>query len=123
MNTGTPRYPGNAAFAADVLSHCGAEAQKAFWEHLGLRLRQEEAGRVYPVSSQASSVLDALRLQLTALHVRVVTGVSITALHREMMAGRRSRRMGSNFGRTALSSAAADAPSPSSAATAAPCVC
>ena len=49
MNTGTPRYPGNAAFAADVLSHCGAEAQKAFWEHLGLRLRQEEAGRVYPV--------------------------------------------------------------------------
>lgn len=30
MNTGTPRYPGNAAFAADVLSHCGAEAQKAF---------------------------------------------------------------------------------------------
>lgn len=83
MNTGAPRYPGNAAFAADVLSHCGAEAQKAFWEHLGLRLRQEEAGRVYPVSSQASSVLDALRLQLTALHVRVVTGVSITALHRE----------------------------------------
>ena len=83
MNTGAPRYPGNAAFAADVLSHCGAEAQKAFWEHLGLRLRQEEAGRVYPVSSQASSVLDALRLQLTALHVRVVTGVSITALQRE----------------------------------------
>ena len=83
MNTGAPRYPGNAAFAADVLSCCGAEEQKAFWEHLGLRLRQEEAGRVYPVSSQASSVLDALRLQLTALHVRVVTGVSITALHRE----------------------------------------
>ena len=48
MNTGAPRYPGNAAFAADVLSHCGAEAQKAFWEHLGLRLRQEEVGRVYP---------------------------------------------------------------------------
>ena len=42
MNTGAPRYPGNAAFAADVLSRCGAEAQKAFWEHLGLRLRQEE---------------------------------------------------------------------------------
>ena len=50
MNTGAPRYPGNAAFAADVLSRCGAEAQKAFWEHLGLRLRQEEAGRVYPVA-------------------------------------------------------------------------
>ena len=36
MNTGAPRYPGNAAFAAAVLSHCGAEKQKAFWEHLGL---------------------------------------------------------------------------------------
>ena len=41
MNTGAPRYPGNAAFAADVLSHCGAEAQKAFWEQrFGSRLNQ-----------------------------------------------------------------------------------
>lgn len=83
MNTGAPRYPGNAAFAADVLAHCGASEQKSFWEHLGLRLRQEEAGRVYPVSAQASSVLDALRLQLAALHVRVVTGASIMALNCE----------------------------------------
>ena len=80
MNTGAPRYPGNAAFAAQVLEKCGAAEQRAFWEHLGLRLRQEEAGRVYPVSAQASSVLDALRLQLSALRVSVRTGVAVVAL-------------------------------------------
>lgn len=83
MNTGEPRYPGNGAFAEKVLEKCGVSAQKAFWEHLGLRLRQEEAGRVYPVSAQASSVLDALRLQLNALRVEVRTGVSVTRLRGE----------------------------------------
>lgn len=74
MNTGAPRYPRGGAFAASVLEQCGAKAQRAFWEALGLRLRQEEGGRVYPASGQASTVLDTLRLAMALRGVRVLTG-------------------------------------------------
>ena len=80
MNVGAPRYPGGEAFAAEVLSLCGAEQQRQFWQRLGLRLRTEEGGRVYPVSGQASTVLDTLRLALDALHVDIVTGVHADAI-------------------------------------------
>lgn len=74
MNALVPRYPRGGDFAEAVLSAYGAQAQKAFWERLGLRLRQEEGGRVYPASGQASTVLDTLRLAMEARGVRVLTG-------------------------------------------------
>ncbi|MGN1019825.1 MAG: aminoacetone oxidase family FAD-binding enzyme [Aristaeellaceae bacterium] len=80
MNEGAPRYPGGGAFAEAVLSLCGAEQQRQFWAQLGLRLRTEEGGRVYPVSGQASTVLDTLRLAMDAQHVEVVTGVHVNAV-------------------------------------------
>lgn len=82
MNVGQRRYPGGADFANQVLDACGVEEQTAFWHHLGLRLRQEEGGRVYPVSAQASSVLDALRLALDALSVRVETDTAVERLEK-----------------------------------------
>ncbi len=83
MNTGAHRYPGGGAFADAVLAQYGIEEQRRFWQHLGLRLREEEAGRVYPVSGQASTVLDALRMMLDSLHVNVMTGVTVTHLDRQ----------------------------------------
>ena len=77
MNTGAPCYPGGEAFAHAVLEKCGVEAQTAFWHDVGLRLREEDGGRVYPASGQASTVLDALRLAMENLHVDVVTGVAV----------------------------------------------
>lgn len=82
MNTGKNRYPGGEKFASLVLASFGAAKQRVFWENLGLRLRQEEGGRVYPVSGQASSVLDCLRLELTAQGVKIVTGTRVTGLTR-----------------------------------------
>lgn len=82
MNVGQRRYPGGAAFAGQVLDRCGVREQTAFWQHLGLRLRQEDGGRVYPVSAQASSVLDALRLALDALAVRVETDTAVTHIEK-----------------------------------------
>ena len=75
MNTADPRYPGGSNFASAVLERCGVDAQQAFWHSLGLQLREEDGGRVYPVSGQASSVLDALRLGLALHGVQVETGV------------------------------------------------
>lgn len=83
MNRGAWRYPGGGTFAAEVLKRCGAVEQTRFWQKHGLYLRQEEDGRVYPVSGQASTVLDVLRLALDAQGVTVRTGAEVTALRRE----------------------------------------
>ncbi len=80
MNTREPRYPGGTAFAETVLEQCGAAEQTRFWQHLGLRMRQEDGGRVYPVSGMASTVLDTLRFAAEALGVQMTTGVHVTGL-------------------------------------------
>ena len=80
MNTDGLRYPGGSEFARAVLERCGAEQQTAFWRALGLELRQEGEGRVYPLSGQASTVLDVLRYQLERLRIRTVTEAQVKAL-------------------------------------------
>ena len=83
MNRGEECYPGGADFARQVLARCGAREQEAFWLRLGLRLREEDGGRVYPVSGQASTVLDALRLGMERAGVQVETGVQADGIRRE----------------------------------------
>lgn len=83
MNTGALRYPGGTAFAQAVLERYGAAAQQRFWHSLGLMLRQEEDGRVYPASGQATTVLDVLRLTMERLGVEIVTGVQVTGVRRK----------------------------------------
>ena len=80
MNTGARRFPGGTALADAVLDRCGVAEQTRFWQHIGLRMRQEDGGRVYPVSGMASTVLDALRFAADALGVEVLTGVQVTGL-------------------------------------------
>ena len=82
MNRGRQSYPGGGDFARQVLARCGAAEQECFWRELGLRLREEDGGRVYPVSGQASSVLDALRLGMERAGVQTETGVAVDALRR-----------------------------------------
>lgn len=80
MNTGPRRFHGNAQLAEAVLDQCGVEAQSRFWQHIGLRMRQEEGGRVYPVSGMASTVLDALRFSAEALGVETMVGIHVTGI-------------------------------------------
>ncbi len=47
---------------ADILNDFSFDSIKSFFEELGLLVRFEEDGRVYPLSNQASAVLDILRL-------------------------------------------------------------
>ena len=65
MNRSAPAYPGGETFARQVLARCGEKELESFFRSLGLRLRTEDMGRVYPASGQAASVLDALRMALT----------------------------------------------------------
>ena len=80
MNTGARRFPGGTALADAVLDRCGATEQTLFWQHLGLRMRQEDGGRVYPVSGMASTVLDTLRFTLDALGVEILTSVHVSGV-------------------------------------------
>lgn len=80
MNTGKRRFPGGEELANAVLDRCGVTEQTRFWQHVGLRMRQEDGGRVYPISGMASTVLDTLRFSVDALGVEIMTGVHVTGL-------------------------------------------
>jgi hypothetical protein len=56
---------------ASVLDRFGAAEIRAFFEGLGLRLRTEEDGRVYPATNQAASILKVLELEVGRLGVSV----------------------------------------------------
>jgi hypothetical protein len=45
---------------ASVLARCGRDEIRAFFEDLGLRLQTDDAGRIYPATNQAASVLKVL---------------------------------------------------------------
>ncbi len=64
LNAGPPVYFGDPGFAVKVLRACPVGEVLAFFDGLGLVTAQEEGGLVYPASSQASTVLEVLRLPL-----------------------------------------------------------
>ncbi len=83
MNRSAPAYPGGEAFARRVLERCGQGELETFFDSLGLRLRTEDMGRVYPASGQAASVLDALRLTLARQGVALRTLAPVEGLTRQ----------------------------------------
>lgn len=80
MNRSAPAYPGGTAFARQVLASCGIQELEAFFHTLGLRLRTEDMGRVYPASGQAATVLDALRLELSRSGVELCPASPVSAI-------------------------------------------
>ncbi|MBQ6706229.1 MAG: NAD(P)/FAD-dependent oxidoreductase [Clostridia bacterium] len=60
------RYHGAPELAKAVLSQFSPEDTLAFFETLGLECTTRPDGKCYPVSEQASAVLDCLRLELSA---------------------------------------------------------
>ena len=82
INAGALRYHGDAAFAQKVLEKVDTKKVTAFFEGLGLSLRQEEEGRVYPASGMASSVLDVLRLGCNRYGVETICGAPVHRIER-----------------------------------------
>lgn len=60
-----------------VLDRFGYEDTLRFFESLGL-MTKTRGNYVYPMSDQASTVLELLKLELERLHVRVCTDVEVT---------------------------------------------
>ena len=77
---GEEYYRGAAALFETVYRQFDREAMLAFFEDAGLYTRSDFAGRVYPMSNQASSVLDALRNVCAERGVKEITSCKITSL-------------------------------------------
>lgn len=72
MNAENSGYRGDTDFAKTALKRYTPKSNIEFFNSIGLYTRTEEEGRVYPLSNQASSVLDALRFECERLGVEFV---------------------------------------------------
>ena len=77
MNTGKLRYYGDPSFAEKVMANCNAEELIRFFRRYGLLVREEKEGRVYPVTMQSISVLNALNYALKINHADVMLRADI----------------------------------------------
>lgn len=72
MNAAVSGYRGDTAFSSYALSYYTPQKNIEFFNSLGLYTRTEEEGRVYPLSNQSSSVLDALRFECERRNIQFV---------------------------------------------------
>lgn len=72
LNSGEPVYYGDADFARAVLGRVGYPELTAFFASIGVVLREERDGWIYPASLTASSVQDALLLRAQQRNVNVL---------------------------------------------------
>ena len=81
LNCAPQHYHSQAPdFVRPALDAFGVSDTLAYFRRLGLLCRAEPSGRVYPLSDQANSVLDTLRLALDAFGVTVQTDCQVTAI-------------------------------------------
>lgn len=77
MNSASSGFRGDTEFAYSVLKKYTPESNIEFFNEMGLYTRVEDEGRVYPLSNQASSVLDALRFECDRLGVEVICDYNV----------------------------------------------
>ncbi|SEU29268.1 NAD(P)/FAD-dependent oxidoreductase [Paenibacillus sp. NFR01] len=65
--------PGNGRFLHSAFGHFNNRDIIAFFEDLGIALKEEDNGRMFPVSDKASSVVSALVGKVRSLGVEVMT--------------------------------------------------
>lgn len=80
LNSGDPLYYGDAGFAAQVLARIPYGKLVQFFEELGVPLREEAEGRIYPAALQGAVAVDALRLKARQLGVQICTRTQVIRL-------------------------------------------
>lgn len=78
INTDMNCYDGvNPKFAYSALSQFDAYTAISFFETLGISHKVEDLGKVFPMSDQASSVLDVLLYELNNIDVNIVCNAQV----------------------------------------------
>ena len=80
--TAADYWGGDRRIVASVLAACPAEASVAFFEDIGVRLHEEERGKLFPDSNSARSVLDALLGEAQHRGVTIKAGERVTGVER-----------------------------------------
>jgi len=73
--------PGNGRFLYSAFSEFSNEDIIKFFENLGIQLKEEDHGRMFPVTDKAQSVVDALISELRRLNVEVRTNEPVKDVH------------------------------------------
>lgn len=84
INTQLACYRGkDPGFARSALESFGAQAAIGFFEELGIEHKVEDAGKVFPMSDQASSILDVLMYELQALGVHTICESKVVGIKKK----------------------------------------
>ena len=73
----------NSEFVGPALDMFSSKDAIDFFCELGLLSREEAEGRVYPLSGQATAVLDVLRMETDRLRVKVITEFDVTDIKKK----------------------------------------
>lgn len=83
-NLNAPNHPyTNANFTAEIMSQYSAQSLIEFFESMGLYVRSDSEGRLYPHSNTAAAVLDALRFECENLGVELICDCKVTSIKKE----------------------------------------
>ncbi|TCP20330.1 hypothetical protein EV207_1522 [Scopulibacillus darangshiensis] len=72
--------PGNGRFLYSAFSEFNNEDIITFFEGLGIKLKEEDHGRMFPVSDSAKSVVNALLKKISSLNVAIKVNTPVEAL-------------------------------------------
>ncbi len=75
-------FNGDSDAIVPVFDQYSVDSDLHFFKSMGLYTAEEEDGRLYPMSFQATSVLDALRFEIERLQVEIRCGAKITSIQR-----------------------------------------
>ncbi len=77
------QFPGSPNVIRSILSRFDTDAAIAWFASLGVALKQEPGGKMFPATDSAHTVLDALLRRCDALNVRRLTGHRVTGVVRD----------------------------------------
>lgn len=85
MNTSVAKnkYHGDSKLLRNIFEAYSVESNMDFFRSMGIYLAEEEDGRLYPLSFQASSVLDALRFEAENLGIEIKCDTKIESIKRK----------------------------------------
>ena len=73
-------FNGNRNTIARILRTFTVEQTIAFFEEIGVQLKREETGKLFPVTDRACTVLEALLRAANDARVEIITGTRVTAV-------------------------------------------
>ncbi len=82
-NFGEKYYYGEPSFIKQFVLNAKQIDIKKYFEKIGVYMSSSESGKVYPLSKQASAVLDSIRSYLTYKNCIVLTGKKVTKIDKK----------------------------------------